>query len=103
MTIKSIAFNLYKPPFRYQYGYIYDSEGNVFADNGGGDDDQIESENSGNLALRVRGWGRIQYLKTEFNNGDIQDVVGELIVDALNCYWGGSKCNSNIDFELDHF
>tara|TARA_B110000090_G_C13360612_1_gene438270 strand:- start:938 stop:1240 length:303 start_codon:yes stop_codon:yes gene_type:complete len=88
--IEKLALELYKPPFKYMYGYIFDSNDMVFADNSTGSriaDEAEVTHKTGALALRVRGWGRLQYLKTEFDNGDIQDAVGELIVKALNSYW----------------
>jgi hypothetical protein len=83
--IEKFALSLYKPPFRFMCGYIYDSDNNMFADDRY-TDETVETE-EGALALRVRGWGRLQYLETEFDNGDIQDVLGEIIVKALNSYW----------------
>lgn len=81
-SLRKRALALYKPPFKFQYGYIYDSEGNVVADNSSERDEEVTSE--GNLLLRVRGWGRIGYME---NPEQLQDTVGELIVEALNAYW----------------
>tara|TARA_R110000851_G_C12892294_1_gene547264 strand:+ start:53 stop:331 length:279 start_codon:yes stop_codon:yes gene_type:complete len=87
MTIEKTAMALYTPPFKYQHGYIYDSAGNMFADDSCEREEVVEADEEGNLALRVRGWGRLQYLKTEFDNGDIQDELGRLIAKALTKYW----------------
>lgn len=85
-TLEQTAIELYKPPFKFQYGYVYDSNGNCFADINGGCDDTIETE-CGSIALRVRGWGRIQYIKGTHSPEDIQDQVGKEIVKALNAHW----------------
>lgn len=90
MNIRKTALNLYTPPFKYKYGYIFDSDENVFADVNGLDDATLKHD-SGNLALQVRGWGRIQYLETEHDNGEIQDQVGQLIAEALSKYWDENK------------
>jgi outer membrane phospholipase A len=85
-SLRKRALALYKPPFKFQYGYIYDSEGNVVADNSSERDEEVtcSSAENGNLLLRVRGWGRIGYME---NPEQLQDTVGELIVEALNAYW----------------
>ena len=77
---------LYVPPFSYQYGYIYDGNGNVFADD--------PAENLTNL-VRVRGWG---YLTGKGAQGidhdtaaEIQDEIGEMIAEALTEYWEKKK------------
>lgn len=67
------ALALYKPPFSFTCGYIFDSTGAMVAD------DNCES-----ILLRVRGWGRIQY---KDNPGQLQDAVGEHLAKALTEYW----------------
>ena len=67
------ALELYKPPFRFDRGYIFDAEGRMAYDNEGVD-----------TMGRVRGWGRIQYLP---NPEALQDKVGEMIAEALNDFW----------------
>lgn len=89
MNIDEQALSLYTPPFKYSHGYIFDSTGQTVSDNSCERDEVVEAEQEGNLALRVRGWGRIQYLKTEHDNGDIQDAVGNIIAKALTEYWAG--------------
>ena len=66
-NLRERAVALYKPPFKFFGGYIWDSEGQMVADNHVDEDAQI---------LRVRGWGRISYLE---NPEELQDEVGELI------------------------
>lgn len=73
LTVKALA--LYKPPFKFMYGYIHDGDGRVVADNNVGADNQV---------LRVRGWGRISYME---NAEALQDEVGEVIAVALTEYW----------------
>ena len=67
------ALALYLPPFRFDHGYIFDSNHRMVADNEGQD-----------VALRVRGWGRISHMPTPES---LQDKVGELIAEALTEYW----------------
>jgi len=70
--LEQSAFNLYVPPFKFESGYIFDSAGNMVAD---------EAAAS---ALRVRGWGRISYLE---NSEELQDAAGKLIAKALTEFW----------------
>ena len=79
-TPEQAAIEIYKPPFKYSHGYIFDGEGNMFSDDGSVD----EMENA--IAARIRGWGRIGYIE-EMNPADIQDAVGEHVAKALNEYW----------------
>lgn len=67
------ALELYKPPFRFDRGYIFDADSRMVYDNEGVD-----------TMGRVRGWGRIQYLP---NPEALQDKVGEMIAEALNDFW----------------
>ena len=67
--LKKLAIELYKPPFRHIHGYIYDADSCMVADDS---------------ALRVRGWGRIQYMD---DAEALQDAAGELIAEALTEYW----------------
>ena len=89
--IQSAAIDLYKPPFKFECGYIFDSEHNMLADNGGMD------ELMDGMAARIRGWGRIQYLK-DFKPEELQDTVGELVAIALTEYWE-KHVNPNSDKE----
>ena len=83
--LKNIALQVYKPPFTYRSGYIWDAKHKMVADRTGGDH-QCFDEGTG-YALRIRGWGHIQYMETEFPAGDIQDAIGELIAQAMTDYW----------------
>lgn len=74
MRTKALA--LYKPPFRFEYGYIFDADHQTVADEASAD--------SMINALRIRGWGRIGYME---NPEALQDKVGELIAEALTQYW----------------
>ena len=67
------AMKLYSPPFRYDRGYIWDAQNNMVAD----DDAQ-------DVALRIRGWGRISYMP---DAEALQDKVGELIAQAMTEFW----------------
>jgi len=74
---KQRALDLYKPPFRYYRGYIFDANKNIVAD------DPCED-----AVARIRGWGRISYLPEPEK---LQDTVGELIAEALNEYYANHK------------
>jgi len=78
---RAAAMAIYTPPFKFQYGYIYDSQNRMVADNGPiCDGPNVE----GAVAARVRGWGRIGYMP---NAAELQDEVGQMMVDALNAYY----------------
>lgn len=70
--IQKRAMALYTGPFRYEHGYIYDSQNNMVAD----EDSAVIS--------RIRGWGRIQYMPEAES---LQDAVGELVAQALTKFW----------------
>ncbi len=72
-TLTQQAMSLYKPPFRFHRGYIWDTDNKMVAD----DDAQ-------DVALRVRGWGAISYKP---DAEALQDEVGRLIAEALTQYW----------------
>ena len=75
--IMADAMAIYKPPFFFRAGYIFDDEGNIFADMGSEDDRQAR-------IARIRGWGRISYMdKPE----ELQDAVGKQMAIALTEYW----------------
>lgn len=80
-SIRKAAMAVYKAPFKYNHGYIYDSQNLMVADDGGyGDDNSV----SGAVASHVRGWGRLGYLP----DGDkLQDEIGQMMADALNLYY----------------
>jgi hypothetical protein len=75
VTIRSLAMSIYTPPFKFQHGYIFDSQNHMVSD-----DDGV----SGFVVSRVRGWGRIGYMP---NGEEIQDEIGKMIADALNEYY----------------
>ena len=79
--IKQRAFDLFKPPFRYDArgGYIWDADNNMVADN----HDMPEG-----ASLRIRGWGRIVYLE---DPEALQDAAGDIIAEALTEYWERRK------------
>lgn len=78
--LRDKALALYKPPFRFIHGYIYDADSNMVADDGG--------------ILRVRGWGRISYMD---DAAALQDEVGSLIADALTDFWNRLAAPSESD------
>lgn len=64
---------MYAPPFKFHKGYLWDSKMHMVADA----HDEM-------AIARVRGWGRISYMK---NPAELQDAVGAVIAEALNDYW----------------
>ncbi len=72
MTTNKQALALYRGPFRFERGYIFDAEGHMVADESVG------------ILCRVRGWGRISHME---NPEALQDAVGEHIAKALTVYW----------------
>ena len=66
------ALNLYKPPFKFICGFIYDHNGEMVIDQ----------------VCRIRGWGRISYME---NAEGIQDTVGDIVARALTEYWIAHK------------
>lgn len=69
------ALKLYRAPFRNECGYIWDADGHVVCDD--------DSEHTG-AAVRIRGWGRIQY---KANPEGLHDAMGELVAQALTEFW----------------
>lgn len=82
---REAAKAVYTPPFRYEYGYIFDSQNLMVADNGPiCDGPNVE----GAVAARVRGWGRLGYLP---NGAELQDEIGQMMADALNAMYGAAQ------------
>ena len=71
------ALSLYRGPFRYEAGYIWDSKSEMVAD-------MRDDDHNNVVALRVRGWGRISYLP---DPEKLQDTIGELMAAALTEFW----------------
>lgn len=71
--LRQRAFDSCAAPFERVHGYIFDANGNTISD------DTAEG-----IVTRMRGWGRLHYLdKPE----ELQDAIGDLIVEALNEFW----------------
>lgn len=81
-TKRAAALALYRPPFRFTHGYIYDATNQMVADQDG-----FEGAVETHIAARVRGWGRIGYLP---DAAALQDEVGQVIADALTAFWAGA-------------
>lgn len=78
---REAAKAVYTPPFKYEHGYIFDSQRLMVADNGPiCDGTSVE----GAVASRVRGWGRLGYLP---NGAELQDEIGQMMADALNALY----------------
>ena len=74
VSLRRRALALYRPPFRYEEGYIWDGKGEMVADS------HIESD----IGPRVRGWGRMRY---EPGSEDLYKEMGEIIAEALTAFW----------------
>lgn len=72
--MRSQALALYKAPFRFKHGYVFDANGEMVSDDG----DIADS------VARVRGWGRIGYM---VDAKQLQDEVGTIIAEALTEFW----------------
>ncbi len=79
---RDVALALYKPPFKFTHGHIFDADGRMVADQDGGFglDGKVETH----IIARVRGWGRISYMK---DAEQLQDEVGEMLAQALTDFW----------------
>lgn len=79
---RKAAMAVYKPPFAYKHGYIYDSQQLMVSDHGPIGED--EPGVGGAVAARVRGWGKLGYLP---NGAELQDEIGRMMADALNALY----------------
>jgi len=70
----------FKPPFRFEQGYIWDADGEMVAD------DHVLNEDppAPDATLRVRGWGRMKY---ERDSEALYQAVGRAIAEALTRGW----------------
>ena len=86
LDLNQVAVSLFKPPFKYLSGYVWDSANNMVCDDAiqSANEDIATKKSHGEPVLRLRGWGRIQYLP---NAEATQDQVGDIIAKALNLYW----------------
>lgn len=80
--VRDRAFKLYRAPFRFERGYIWDADNEMVADDHVGDAAEINPDVA--PAARVRGWGRIGYLPEAEAT---QDAVGALFAEALTKLW----------------
>jgi hypothetical protein len=83
--LSAVALNLYRPPFKYECGYVFDANHQMVSDDSGGTPLYLcDDRRADDCIGRVRGWGRIGKLK----DGDaVQDAVGTIIAAALTEYW----------------
>lgn len=72
--IRKRAFDLYRAPFRFEGGYIWDGKGEMVADS------RIDSD----IGPRVRGWGRMSYLP---DTAALYEATGHLIAQAMTEFW----------------
>jgi hypothetical protein len=79
--LRDRARKLFRTPFKYAGGYIWDDDGEMLADNHVGFD-------APGATLRVRGWGRLGYIaKSPKEAAALQDAYGELIAEALTAHF----------------
>ncbi len=79
-NLRERAFKLYRAPFRYEMGYVWDARNEMVADDHVAGAAELEAV----PPVRVRGWGRIGYLP---GSESLQDMVGALIAEALTKLW----------------
>jgi hypothetical protein len=72
------ARKFFRPPFRFENGYIWDSNGEMVAD------DRIDQPEDASSVLRARGWGRMKY---EPESEQLYDEVGTELAAALTRGW----------------
>lgn len=83
--ISEAALALYEGPFSFDGIYIIDKNGQMVADQGG------NGEVRQSIALRIRGWGRVQYLPDPIN---LQNEIGRMIAEAMTEYWNKYKSSN---------
>jgi len=88
---RKAAMTVYTPPFKYQHGYIFDSQNLMVADNGPISGDQSVE---GAVAARVRGWGKLSYLP---NGAELQDEIGQMMADALNALYANTERPASVE------
>jgi len=82
--LKKRVFELYKPPFTFNCGYIFDTDGQMMAD-----ETQAMRAHIQHVA-RIRGWGRLSYFE---HPEALQDMCGEVVAEALTDYWTKHESN----------
>ncbi len=81
--LRERARALYRPPFKFEGGYIWDKNMEMVADS---HLNTLRDEPM--AAVRIRGWGRIQSLPTP---GPLQEEVGKMIAELLTKHWMESR------------
>ena len=88
--LRGRALDFYRPPFRYENGYIWDGKGEMVADS------VIESD----VGPRVSGWGRMRYLP---DSSELFDEVGRAIAEAMTIGWNtlvATRAKSKAEAEI---
>ncbi|MBT2299203.1 hypothetical protein J7E70_01875 [Variovorax paradoxus] len=85
---RAAALALYKAPFHFIHGYIYDANHKMVADQDG-----FEGAVHEHVAARVRGWGRIGYMP---DAAALQDEVGAVLADALTAFWSAQPSTAAV-------
>ena len=80
------ALACYRPPFRYRLGYIWDADNHMVADRLDQGFTACYENEAAVAALRVRGWGRLQYRK-DCDPEALQDMIGTVIAEAMTRLW----------------
>lgn len=80
------ALASYRPPFYYRLGYIWDADNHMVADRLDQGFTACQENESAVAALRVRGWGRLQY-RQDCDPAALQDMIGTLIAEAMTRFW----------------
>ncbi len=76
--IRDRARKLFRPPFRFVGGYIWDANNEMVADN------RPDEPEDALMVLRQRGWGRMSYMD---DPPGLYQAAGEAIAEALTKGW----------------
>ena len=80
------ALASYRSPFYYRLGYIWDADNHMVGDRLDQGFTACPENESAVAALRVRGWGRLQYRK-DCDPAALQDMICTLIAEAITRLW----------------
>lgn len=94
--MKAKVLSIFKPPFSFSIGNIYDCTGRIVADH--------YTDDEPGALIRMRGWGRL----TGKGGGmglssdeayEIQCAAGQMFAEAFNAYWGTPTPSASVPVE----
>lgn len=83
LELRQRAMALFVPPFRHEWGYIWDANDQMVCDDRA---DPVPGQ-AGAQVARVRGWGRMSYMP---DGAALQDEMGAVIAQALTEFYARS-------------